>query len=469
MTMPISVKQGSSPGFVHQGVEKMIRFGRFALPVVLSAAMMGFMASCANGPQLPEGFPPIEIPGVPPAETGPISYITSGHKAMDDWRTDFSSRMQAAGHDRAIVKSLLTGISPMTIWLGPDVKTQSSIESQAEFTKPIWDYLKVPTGPTRISTGQTKSAEFGPILSAIEAKHGVDDEALLAIWGMETSYGGFIGKDDAANALANMATEGRRRKFAEGEIIALAKMIARGEAKREDLVSGYAGAMGHTQFMPTTYLAYAQDFNGDGRKDVWKNEADALASAAHYLKASGYAKGQPWGLEVSLPQGFDYALSDGQERRLETWINAGVMPVMGGGFNTNGANFAELWLPAGAQGPKFLLFQNFKVFRTYNRADSYALAIGLSADLIAGRPGVQTAWPTHLTPLTVGDIKALQAGLNAKGFDAGTVDGIAGRRTKTALQGFQKSQGLMADGYPTTEMVALVTGKAQVGVAAAGQ
>jgi membrane-bound lytic murein transglycosylase B len=440
----------------------MYRFGMAVSPLITSAVMLGLVTSCANGPQLPNGLPDIGLPSPPgaPTETGPIAYKTSGHAEMNAWRTDFSARLLSAGHDRTIVRSLLADIKPLDIWLGAPVKAESSAENQAEFTKPIWEYLKVPLGASRVSNGQARLASLAPTFDALEARYGVDRAALISIWGMETSYGAVIGNFDAANALANMAVEGRRRKFAEGEIIALVKMIDRGDAARNDLVAGWAGAMGHTQFMPSTYLAYAQDFNGDGRKDVWKTEADALASAANYLKASGYAKDQPWGVEVLLPSGFDYALADGQERRLASWTAAGVSPISGGAFNTNGADFSELWLPAGAQGPKFLLFNNFKVFKTYNRADSYALAVGLAGDVIAGKPGVVAAWPTHLTPLRLGEIRALQAGLNARGFDAGTVDGIAGRRTKLALQAFQKSKGVLADGYPTTEMLALVTGKA---------
>jgi lytic murein transglycosylase len=267
-----------------------------------------------------------------------------------------------------------------------------------------------------------------------------------------------MGSFDAPNVLANMAVEGRRRSFAEAEIIALVKILSKGDAKREDLIAGWAGAMGHTQFMPSTYISHAQDFDGNGKKDVWKSEADALASAANYLKASGYRLNQPWGTEVAVPAGFDFSVANGTEHPLSYWVNLGVTPVGGGAFVTNGADASELWLPAGAEGPKLLLFKNFKVFRTYNRADSYALAIGLAADRIAGRPALVTPWPTHLKPLRVEDIRRMQAALNARGFDAGTVDGIAGRRTKTALQSFQKSKGVPADGYPTDAALALLLG-----------
>lgn len=433
---------------------------------MLTAAVCGFVASCANGPPAsPSPKPVAEQPAAP--ETGPVRYATSGHAAMDAWRDDFSARAIGAGHDRALVKSLLEGIRPLPLWLGTRIQAATAPSAQAEFAKPIWDYLKVPMGATRISTGQTKLAALSPALSAIEARYGVDRQVLLAIWGMETSYGGFMGNDDAANALANMAVEGRRRKFAEDEIYALMTIVERGYARRDELGAGWAGAMGHTQFMPSTYIAHAEDFDGDGKRDVWKSEADALASAANYLARSGYVKGQPWGLEVRLPADFDYSLADSSERRMEAWVGAGLTPITGTAFETGGAEFGELWVPAGHEGPKYLLFKNFNVFKTYNRADSYAFAVGLSGDAIMGKVGPLTPWPLHLMPPTVNELRDMQQALNDRGFDAGVVDGIAGRRTKLAVQAFQKTQGQIADGYPTKALLVMLQASA-VGTAGAG-
>jgi len=434
------------------GIAAMVIAGWARSKWMLTAAVCGLLASCANGPPTtPSPKPGTEQPPAP--ETGPVRYTTSGHAAMDAWRDDFSARAIGAGHDRALVKSLLEGIRPLPLWLGTDVQAATAPSSQAEFAKPIWDYLKVPMGQTRISSGQAKLAALSPTLSAIEAKYGVDRQAVLAIWGMETSYGSFMGNDDAANALANMAVEGRRQKFAEDELYALMTIVERGYARRSELGAGWAGAMGHTQFMPSTYIAHAVDFDGDGRRDVWKSEADALASAANYLARSGYVKGQPWGLEVRLPEGFDYSLADGSERRIETWVAAGLTPITGGQFETGGAEFGELWVPAGHQGPKYLLFKNFNVYKTYNRADSYAFAVGLSGDAVMGKVGPLTPWPTHLAPLSVAEVRDMQQALNDRGFDAGTVDGIAGRRTKLAVQAFQKTLGQVADGYPTKRVL----------------
>ncbi|MEQ9436383.1 lytic murein transglycosylase [Hyphomonas sp.] len=443
----------------------MIQTGIARTQWVAAAAMSALLASCAAGPQ--PGTPPVAgNPPVTAPAAGAIKYTSSGHAAMDAWRIDFSSRALEAGHDRAIVESLLSGIAPIPLWLGSDMQVASTgISDQAEFSKPIWDYLKVPLGESRISNGRDRLAIQPALFADLEARYGVDRQVLVAIWGMETSYGAVIGNFDAGNVLANMAVEGRRRTFAERELLAVIKMVERGDAERSDLLAGWAGAMGQTQFMPTTYLAYAEDFDGDGHKDVWKNEGDALASAANYLKKSGYAMGQPWGLEVAVPAGFDFSLADGNERRMDTWRAAGLTPIAGGAFETGGADFSQLWLPAGAEGPKYLLFNNFTVFKAYNNADSYAFAVGMAGDAIAGKTGPMTPWPQHLRPLSVADIKTLQAGLNARGFSAGPVDGIPGRQTKLALQGFQKSRGLVADGYPTREMLALViAGNGGVGV-----
>lgn len=446
----------------------MIQTGIARTQWVAAAALSALLASCAAGPQ-PGMAPVTGNPPVTAPEAGAIRYTSSGHAAMDAWRVGFSSRALEAGHDRAVVESLLSGIKPIPLWLGSDMQVaRTGISDQAEFSKPIWDYLKVPLGDSRITNGRNRLASLSALFDGLEARYGVDRTVLVAIWGLETSYGAVIGNFDAGNVLVNMAVEGRRRSFAERELLAVIKMVERGDAERSGLLAGWAGAMGQTQFMPTTYLAYAEDFDGDGLKDVWRNEGDALASAANYLKKSGYATGQPWGIEVAVPAGFDFSLADGNERHMDTWRAAGLVPVAGGAFETGGADFSQLWLPAGAEGPKYLLFNNFSVFKAYNIADSYAFAVGMASDAISGKAGPVTPWPRHLRPLAVADIKALQAGLNARGFSAGPVDGIPGRQTRLALQGFQKSRGLVADGYPTQAMLALVSaGSGGVGVSSA--
>ncbi len=427
----------------------------------LTASIAGLLTSCAAGPTpLPNPLPdPGSSGGASPSYDTP--FATSGLARFDEWREDFASRARASGRDPAIVHALLEGLEPLESWLGDASEAVSTarvgISDQAEFAKPIWEYLRTAVSPSRKTTGAANIAQDEALFASIESRYGVDAEAIAAIWGMETNFGTFPLQFDAAEALANMAVEGRRQSYAEGELIALMKMLERGDATRSDLLAGWAGAMGQTQFMPSTYLTYAVDLDGDGKKDVWNNKGDALASAANYLSVSGYRKDQPWGIEVTVHESFDFSLADGQDRRLSTWVQAGLRPMNSETFETGGAEYAELWLPAGATGPKYLLFGNFDVFKTYNRADSYALAVGLLTDAIAGKPGPVTPWPAQLKRLSVAEIKSMQASLNTLGFDAGPVDGVAGRGTRRALQRFQVSRGYVADGYPTEDMLSHVT------------
>lgn len=447
----------------------------------IAACTMALLSGCAAAPitaepaptpapaPAPETPPSTPVPTPAPPETAPapqvhFDFTPSGDERIDVWRVDFAQRSLASGRSRAAVTEILTDLSPLSLYLGDEnTVSRSAISEQAEFAKPIWEYLASAVSETRKTEGAAKLAATPDLFDGLEARYGVDRDVLVAIWGMETNFGGFIGVNDAANALANMAVEGRRRSFAESELIALMKLIEMGLVERADLVSGWAGAMGQTQFMPSTFLAHAEDFEGDGLKDVWNNPADALASAANYLALSGYRKDQPWGVEVSTPPNFDFSLANGTRRDMAFWQAAGLAPTRGGPFQTGGATAAELWLPAGADGPKFLLFDNFNVFKTYNRADSYALAVGLLSDGVNGSDTPLTAWPTDLEPLSVAEIKELQAGLNTLGFEAGIVDGIAGRGTKGALQAFQKARGFPADGYPTKLMLAYVLGEASGG------
>ncbi|MEO0720751.1 MAG: lytic murein transglycosylase [Pseudomonadota bacterium] len=432
--------------------------------------LAALIAACAAGPtpELPDppapGTPPIAgrtPPATEPAPSTPAGmvFVPSGNEQIDEWRSDFASRALASGRSQQSVRLILDGLTPMDRWLSPSFNVAGTgIADQAEFAKPIWEYVDDTVSATRKRTGAEKLTQNSALFDALEARYGVDRGVLAGIWGMETSFGGFIGTDDAANVLANMAVEGRRKSFAEGELIALMKLLELGVVERGDLVSGWAGAMGQTQFMPSTFLAHAEDFTGDSKIDVWNDPADALASAANYLAVSGYKTGQPWGIEVSVPPQFDFALADGTRRDMAFWVNKGLVPATAGPFNTAGANSAELWLPAGARGPKYLLFDNFNAFKTYNRADSYALSVGLLADGVTGKPGIVEPWPRDIQPLSVADIKRLQAGLNRLGYDAGPVDGIAGRGTKGALRRFQSDRGFVADGYPTGEMLAYVEG-----------
>lgn len=434
---------------MRKGVREMSEFfwRRPAYGLLGAAALM---TACAATPQTATSAGSDSGSGASSAQRTP--FPTSGNARMDAWREDFAARAIANGRSANVVYATLASIEPLDLYLSEDVSVASTdIADQAEFAKPIWDYVASAVTADRKSRGAEKLSELTATFDRIEAAYGVNREAVTAIWAMETNLGSYIGNFDAANTLANMAVEGRRQSFAESELIALMKMQEQGEVTREQLVSGWAGAMGHTQFMPSTFLTYAVDFDGDGKKDLWNSPADALASAANYLRASGYQKDLPWGVEVLAPADFDWSLADGEDRRLSTWTSYGLTAMTGGGFGAPETAYAELWLPSGATGPKYLLFKNFDVYKTYNRSDSYAFSVGLLTDGVAGQHGPIGIWPTELELLTKRDVMVLQENLNQLGYDAGAVDGIAGRGTKGALRRFQKATGIIpADGYPTT-------------------
>lgn len=385
-----------------------------------------------------------------------FGFTPAGEPRLEEWRNNFAQRAVESGRSPEIVKLTLEGISPIDRYLFPKkAGIGTGIEDQLEFATPIWEYVAKLANKTRRRIGASKLTQHESLFDGIEEKFKVNREVLISIWGMETNFGTYIGSEDAANVLANMAAEGRRRKLAESELIAVLKLLELGLVEREDLKSGWAGAMGQTQFMPSSVLAYAVDFDDDGKLDIWKNPGDALASAARYLAKYGYEFDKPWGIEVEAPSDFDFSLADGTFHNLEHWKSFGVMTIGGEkiDYKPNDVN-ARLWLPAGATGPKYLLFKNFNVFMKYNRSESYAFSVGLLSNHIAGRPDVIGQWPKEIPPLSVAGIKRLQTALSKLGFYPYGIDGIAGRGTKAGLQKFQKERGLIADGYPTIEVLA---------------
>ena len=427
----------------------MVKAGWVTLCAVLTASV----AACETTDlPTPNTFPGLPSPGGSPGSgsttIGP--FRPSGDLEFDAWRSDFASRAVAAGHAPAVVHATLDGVAPLSAAL-----VASLGEDQAEFVKPIWDYVKSATTPARVSKGREKMAAGAAMFDRIEAAYAPPREILSAIWGMETSYGGFMGNSDAVQQLATLAYKGKRTKFGETQLLAVFDLLETGVFTREQLKrASWAGAVGQTQFMPATFLQFGRDGDGDNRKDPWDSSADALASAANYLAQSGWKKGEPWAVEAILPAGFDYALADGSKRSVAQWKLTGL--AIAHDRPAGDVLQAELFAPAGAHGPAFLLFENFYVIRTYNNADSYALSIGLLADMLAGRPDLFHPWPTDLKVLTKSQVMELQAALKKLGFDAGPVDGMPGRQTRSAVQAFQKTRNMVADGYPTEELLAQV-------------
>lgn len=329
--------------------------------------------------------------------------------------------------------------------------------SQPEFVKPVWEYLAGLVSDARVAAGQQKLAEHADTLAAIERTYGVDRHVVLAIWGVESNYGTAQGERSVIRSLATLAAgDERRSRFWRREFIAALRILEQGDVAPERMTGSWAGAMGHTQFMPTTYHERAVDFDKDGRRDIWDSVPDGLASTANYLKAFGWRMEDPWGFEVILPNGFDYRLSaPGNEKPASFWRQVGVERP-GGVAVRDTISPLQLILPAGANGPAFLVTRNFRAILRYNPAEAYALAVGHLADRIAGAEGIASAWPTHDRPLARAEREELQKLLSERGLDTGPPDGIIGRQSRAAIRAFQRTSGLPEDGYPSLQLLNLL-------------
>ena len=362
-------------------------------------------------------------------------------ESFADWLAGFRGRLEASGATPDTVASMLDGLEP-------DMRIIERDRSQPEFVRPLWSYLDIAASDLRIRNGRAAYAENRETVDAIAAHFEVRPEILIAIWGLESSYGEIPGNNDIVRSLATLAWEGRRRNWAEGELIAVGHMIDNGYATRDQLTGSWAGAMGQMQFIPSTYLERAHDWDGDGRRNIWTNEADALASAANLLSRAGWRAGQPAVVEVDVPEGFDFAAWDpGQSRLVSQWAVLGIEPARGEWSADLLMQAARLDLPAGGSGPGFLTFPNFRVILRYNNSTSYAIGVAHLADRIAGGEPFEGPWPENNPPITRSQTRELQAALNALGFDSGTPGGLAGPNTRAALRAFQRSNGHLADGY----------------------
>jgi membrane-bound lytic murein transglycosylase B len=324
---------------------------------------------------------------------------------------------------------------------------------QPEFVKPVWSYLDTAVSDDRVSHGQQMAVIYGPALANDESRFGVPKEILIAIWGMESNYGSAMGHFNMFEALATLAYDGPRADYGRKELLDALKMEEQEKLAPADMVSSWAGAFGQTQFIPSAFLAHAVDGDGDGKRDLWHSPPDALASTAALLADAGWERGNPCEYEVTLPAGFDYALADGDTAHpISEWRKLGVTTAAGARLPKSEEPGA-IYLPAGARGPAFLVFDNFKTVLKYNNAASYALGVCLLADRIAGGTPVAAAWPRDEEPLTQDDRIAFQTDLKLLGYDIGDIDGILGRKARAALRAYQRAHGLPADGFPTQEIL----------------
>ncbi|MFT3972373.1 MAG: lytic murein transglycosylase [Amaricoccus sp.] len=362
------------------------------------------------------------------------------------WRESFRPKAMAAGISPAVFDAAFAGVGVNADVVRLDGK-------QAEFTKPIWEYLDSAASPARIETGQAQRAALKPKLDAIEARYGVDSQVLLAVWGMESNFGKNRGTIPVIESLATLAYDGRRKSFAEEQLIGALRILQSGDVDPAHMTGSWAGAMGHTQFIPTSYLSYAVDFGGDGHRDVWSDDpTDALASTANYLARSGWTHGQPWGMEVRVPAGFNYGSADASNMRpTADWTARGVTRLDGGRLPEHGP--MAIIAPAGARGPAFAVYHNFAVIKKYNNATSYAMGVGHLGDRIMGAGPFQGAWPRGDRELSRSEKIELQEKLMARGYATGEADGVIGPDTTTAIRAFQKSVGMVPDGYASAELL----------------
>ncbi|MGE5159614.1 MAG: lytic murein transglycosylase [Gemmatimonas sp.] len=346
-----------------------------------------------------------------------------------------------------------------TAGLSPDLHIMDLLDAQPEFTKSIWDYLDILVNDDRLAMGREILAKYKPQFDATERAYGVDRYVIAAIWGIESNYSTQIGDRSVLQSTATLACIGRRQDYFREEFLSALEILHHGDLRPEQMHGSWAGAFGPTQFMPTAFKRYAVDADGDGRKDVVDDPADLIASTANNLKKDGWQRGQTWGYEVRVPQGFNYMLADrARTMTIVQWEHLGIARATGQAF-PHPAEKAYLLAPAGAEGPGFLMLQNFRVIMKYNPAEAYALAIGHFADrLRGGQPFVQP-WPRQERQLSLAERLELQQLLAQRGFYRGTPDGQFGGETRQALRNFQASVGAPADGFASAEMLELLRGR----------
>jgi lytic murein transglycosylase len=388
------------------------------------------------------------LPSAAAAQPAPSQLLGAvGDPAFLGWLDGFYRRQAAAGWTPAQLAGVLSG-------LAPDPRVLAHNAAQPEFALPVGEYVSRQLSPGVVALGRRKR-DGVPELGAIRDTYGVPADILTAIWGMESGFGANQGDMDVVRCLATLAADDPpRTQWAEAELIACLKIVSDGRASRSQLRGSWAGAMGQTQLLPSGFLTTAVSAHGAGKPDIWDSSADALASAANLLAKSGWRRGESWGAEVILRRGFDYGLSEGPKEPPSWWADKGAHKAGGGAWlAADAAAEAQLILPAGADGPAFLVLPNHFVIRTYNNSLAYALTVGLLADRIGGAGPLAAAWPRE-TPLSLEDRMAAQSALAKLGYNPGPPDGLIGVGTRQAIRAWQKDHHLPADGYLSPAVLA---------------
>jgi len=357
------------------------------------------------------------------------------------------SRVQKGGYSRDLFDAGFAGITE------PDPLVLKLAENQPEFKSTTSEYLDKAVTQIRIDTGRQMLSSNADLFAAIQAKYGVDKSILLGIWGIESNFGKQMGDMKVLRCLATLAYSGTKKSYAYDQLLPAFAILKSGVRTPANFTGSWAGAMGHTQFIPATYIDAAVHWGGEGKRDIWNSKEDALASTANYLKRSGWKSDRPWGFEVTLPEGFDRALIGRKHwRPVADWGKLGIKPMNGDAMPAPHAD-AFVMIPQGMDGPVFLVTHNFLSLLSYNDSHAYALAVAVLGDVILGRPAVKASWPQQKTDLTYAERKELQQRLSDAGMDTGGADGRFGARTYEAVLAFQKRAGLSLDGFPSRKVL----------------
>lgn len=385
-----------------------------------------------------------------------VSLTLGAHSAWAVTSEEFTAcvaNFKQAAAERGISKSVIDN-SLAQVSLSERVLELD--RKQPEFTTTFADYFNRRVSQGRIDKGRELLAKHEDLLNRVSREYGIAPQYLLAFWGLETNFGSFFGRMQVLDSLATLACDQRRSTFFTGELMAALNIIDEGAITADAMEGSWAGAMGHVQFMPSVFLRYAVDYDGDGRRDLWNSLPDAMASAANFLSKLGWRDGDRWGREVSLPKNFPYLEAGlNNQRSLAEWREMGVRKADGSPLPKADMQ-AALLVPAGHEGPAFLVYHNFNVMMGWNRSEFYGLAVGHLADRIAGTGGLLQPPPEDAPRLRREQIITLQTALNSRGFDTGEPDGILGPATRRALSQFQHAKGMVADGFPHRKVLALL-------------
>lgn len=371
-------------------------------------------------------------------------------RSVDDFVAGVWSQAKARGVSRRTFDAAMGGFTPIS-------KVMDLTRKQPEFTSTVADYIGKRVTDAQAAKGQGQRGEWAQTLAAIEQRYGVQGEVVVAIWGIETNFGGFMGGTNTVHALATLTHGGYRADYFGKELVTALQILEQGHVRAGNMVGSWAGAMGHPQFMPSSFMRYAVDFKGNGSKDIWGSVPDALASAANYLKEHGWRAGETWGYEVKLPAGFNFGnVWQDISASLRDWQGVGVTRVNGRPFPRD-TDIARMYMPMGGDGPVFLVLPNFDVIKRYNNSNSYALAVGHLADRILGSRGFASDWPND-TALDRAGREAVQSQLIRRGYDIGSVDGVIGPKTRSAVMDFQARAGLLPDGHVGGRLLSALKG-----------